>query len=110
MFHIAAKGEVLLEMLAQPHAGHGAVGPDGTALAEVADRVAECPDVGVVVDAPPAAVVAMPGRHCARLGQVTDEAQQGFVALGEVGGLGGPIIGRISGGGAPLWLTEQPLR
>ncbi|OCI29949.1 hypothetical protein OERS_33330 [Oerskovia enterophila] len=55
------------------------------------------PDVGVVVRDPPARPVERRGR--ARPGAACDagrEGEQGLVALGEVGGLGGPVVhGRV---------------
>ena len=91
-FAVAAEGVMLPEVGAEPGAAHAPVGPGGRALSEVADRGGLPPQIHIVVRYPAAAAVVDGGGSCAGLAEAFDQVEQRPVALGEVAGLGVPVV------------------
>ncbi len=87
-FAVAGEEPVFPEVGGEPAGGHVPKGGGGAAV----HGEAVAPEGGVVVGDPAAAMIHVAGGAGAVGGGLADEAEKGFVQLGEVGGLGGPVV------------------
>ena len=101
---VAAVIVTVPEMEGEPAASHEPVGCGEVAVG----RTGVGPDVGVVVGDEPPAPIHDPRGFFARFDEAFDQVEEGFVALGEVGDFGRPVIHfRVDVDGVfgtPCWL------